>query len=153
MSLPAWGDADNAANNRSINRSRMQYREQVPAETYQSGIYTEISNKPLHRDRSGDSRGEYKDPLNYGNKEGVDMEIKAAQAATAAYVQQQEQQQHDFDELNCRQWMHNMAEKVSTLASCTNKIQHQMIKSGDLDKDVRNVIILGVVYFITLHYI
>lgn len=132
MSLPGWGD--NPVNTHQDNQ--ILKREQKPVDTYHSEIYADISSKPLQYDRSATVPGQiYRDPLHY-NKEDLDREICAAQAATAAFVKQQEQQQHDFNELNCRQWMHNMAEKVSTLASCTSKIQHQMIKTGDLDKDV-----------------
>jgi hypothetical protein len=131
MSLPAWGDSVNE-NSRLATASRVQQRAQRPVETYHSEIYAEVSSKPLHYGNGSDG---YKDPLKY-DKEGVDKEIKAAQAATAAFVHQQEQQQHEFDELNCRQWMHNIAERLSTLSTSTSKIQHQMIKSGDLDRDV-----------------
>ena len=66
----------------------------------------------------------------------VDLEIKASQEATQHIIDKKLIQQQEFNELNCKQWMDNISEKLSTLASATSNIQKRMHMESDIDAKV-----------------
>ena len=156
--LPAWDDSESESGlvyppNRARPPSSIAYPppESRPGSssarqgtTYHSEIYTDISSKPYSRSQSARNSKEgltaaaTATTATAADKEAgsVDEEIKASQSAAQKIIYQQQQQQQEFDELNCRQWMHNVSEKVSTLTDCLKKVIGHLASSGDIDREV-----------------
>ena len=68
----------------------------------------------------------------------IDAEIKASLESDQRNLDKQMIQQQEFNELNCKQWMDNISEKISTLSNATNNIQKKMLTESDIDKKVCN---------------
>lgn len=151
MSLPAWEDSDEPVSERpatkmlnhshisgiSLNNTGIPSRSGIDTfESLSNG--NRVHRAPLATASTPMHNMAPQASLSRGNGENMTNNISGVLHQKPIYTAKQEQQ--EFDELSCRQWMSNISDRIDILRRGISDIHNHIMNTSDIDKKAINTI-------------